>query len=81
MRSVAVIGGGSIWAEPRVPAGAGRSSLTEFSSAETPPDPRKWAHLERQASELGLPVRPPVADLIDRREPQIDRAPIAIERF
>lgn len=35
------------------------SSFVEFNAADAPPDPRKWARLERHILELGLPVRGP----------------------
>jgi D-amino-acid dehydrogenase len=33
------------------------TSFTEFAAPGSPPDPRKWARLERHVAELGLPVR------------------------
>lgn len=35
------------------------SSFVEFATADAPPDPRKWARLERHAAELQLRIRAP----------------------
>lgn len=51
------------------------SSFVEFARPETPPDPRKWAHLRRQAAELGLPFGPKAREWMGARPTLPDYLP------